>query len=88
MAGISGYRVDLPGGIRFGRAVGETDAGYVIGIGNVLRRSYRVIPRKHCWVHEDRRTLLLVVPEKRVLEAPACGRDGHVDAAALERYWA
>lgn len=88
MAGISGYRVAIPGGVTIGRVAGETDAGYLISVGNVLRRSYRVVPHRHGWVEEGRRTLLLAVSERRLRDAPACGRDGRVDPAALERYWA
>jgi hypothetical protein len=31
---------------------------------------------------------MLVVPLQKVLDAPAADREGRVDAAAFDRYWA
>ena len=81
-------RVVSPGGENVGKAVAQVDEGYLVAFGSTFKRSYRVVPRQHLWERPGEGKLMLVVPLQRVLDAPAADREGRIDAAAFDRYWA
>jgi hypothetical protein len=88
MSTATGFRLITPAGDRVGKVCGETDAGYVIAAGGPMRRVFHVLPREHAWPDETKRILRLTVPRQRLLASPPAEKDGTVDAAVFERYWA
>jgi hypothetical protein len=85
-SGVS--RVISPGGESVGKAVDQVEQGYLVALGGTFKRTYRVVPRRHLWERPGEGKLMLVVPVQKVLDGPEADREGRVDAAAFDRYWA